>query len=651
MLSESRRGPIPSFFAEATRRWSEPRLRLPIAALVFAAVTVVTYLIADLRMFTGFMAYDDEGYMLTALKGYVEHGHLYDEVFTQYGPFYYEAWGGLFALLGLPIDHDTGRAVTMAAWIVSALTVGLATMRFSGSLLLGLGTQMLVFTAFGVLTNEPMHPGGIICLLLAALLAIACCVRDRPSPMSLALLGAAVAALMLVKINVGVFALVAVLLACAVSYPAVLERRWARPLVEAAFVALPVVLLASKFDEGWPRRLAVHIAVAALAVVIVLRARRSDRRADEELGWLLGGALVLGLVSCATILATGTSLDGLIQGLLRQPLRQSDAFTIPMQLDSRIYGLDLIALGAAAAYWYVSRERRGDPGPGWSALTSLFSVGVGLAMALSVTGKGFPFDAGEFPGYQFALLGFCWVALLRPDADRRRDVSFALLLLPPLAVAQALHVFPVAGSQTLFATFLLVPVGAVCIANGARGLHAALPAGAERRALAAVAACVAVVIGYMVVNSNLREPLKAAEYGHEIGVPLQLPGAESIHLLEEEADLYERISASIDRNCASLIMLPGMNSFYFWTEMEPPTGYTATGWPTLFDDEHQRQVIADIDPIENLCLLRNEPYAAGWSNGEIPDGPLVRYLESGFEPIGRWGDYELLRRQEAGTAS
>jgi len=651
MLPESRRGPIVSFYEEATRRWSNPRWRLPIAALAFAAVTAITCLIAHPRMFSGFMAYDDEGYMLTALKGFVNQGHLYDEVFTQYGPFYYEAWGGLFSLFGIPIDHDAGRTVTMIAWIVSALAIGLATARIAGSVLLGLGTQILVFSALGVLANEPMHPGGIICLLLAAIVAISCFVGDRPSPMSVALLGAAVAALILVKINVGIFASASVLLAAAVSYPAILERRWARPLVEVAFVAMPIVLLAGKFGEGWPRRLAIHLAVAALALVIVLRAQRVERRRNEELGWLLGGFLVLGLISCATILATGTSLDGLVQGLLRQPLRQSDAFTIPLQLDSRIYGLDLIALGAAVAFSYVSRGRDSEPGQGWLALTSLFSIGVGIAMALSVGGKGFPFDAGEWPGYQFALLGFCWVALLRPGADRRPNVSFPLLFLPLLAVPQALHVFPVAGSQTLFATFLLIPVGAICIVNGARGLFAAMPAGVERRALVGVAACVAVVLGYLVVNTNLREGLSAARYGYNAGVPLRLPGAESIHLLEEETELYEEISATIDRNCASLIMLPGMDSFYLWTEMEPPTGYTATGWPTLFDEDHQRQVIADIDPIENLCLLRNLPYAAGWGNGAIPDGSLVSYLESGFDPVGRWGDYELLRREGPGGSS
>src|SRR4029077_9963852 len=139
---EIRRGPMLSTMSQATRLWGDRRVRTAVAALAFAAVTFVTYLIAHPRMFTGFMGYDDEGYMLTALKGFVNHGHLYDDVFTQYGPFYYEAWGGLFSLVGNPITPDGGRAGGMVAWIVSSLAIGLATMRIAGSLLLGLGTQM-----------------------------------------------------------------------------------------------------------------------------------------------------------------------------------------------------------------------------------------------------------------------------------------------------------------------------------------------------------------------------------------------------------------------------------------------------------------------------------------------------------------------------
>ena len=84
-----------------------------------------------------------------------------------------------------------------------------------------------------------------------------------------------------------------------------------------------------------------------------------------------------------------------------------------------------------------------------------------------------------------------------------------------------------------------------------------------------------------------------------------------------------------------------MDSFYLWAQQEPPS-LTATGWETLFTDADQEQVIADTASTEELCLLRNKALAAGWGES---DGPLVRYLENGFRLIGKWGEYELLRRE------
>ncbi|HVY96075.1 MAG TPA: hypothetical protein VHA54_03845 [Solirubrobacterales bacterium] len=622
--------------------WARPRLRLAVTVLAFAAMTLVTYLIAHPKMFTGFMSYDDEGYMLTALKGFVNHGQLYDDVFSQYGPFYYEFWGGIFSTFGIAVTHDAGRTATMVAWILSGLLLGLATTRITGSLLLGLATQVLAFSALYVLTNEPMHPVGIIALLLAAIVAVSCFVRERSSPYAIAVLGALVAALVLVKINVGFFAFVSVAFAAVLSYPLLSTRRWPRPLVEAVFVALPVLLMLGKFDEGWARHYALHVACAAAAVVLALRARQPRQRPNEELRWLLGGFLVLAAVVCLTIVAAGTSVGGLVDGVVRQPLRQADAFTIPMQISRRFYAIDVLALGAAAAYWYAGRRRAAEPGPTWVAVTSLFSIGVGIVIALSVSGKALPFDAGTIAGFQLSMLPFAWVALLAVPS-RRPAVDFAALLLPLLAVLQGLHGYPVAGSQTLLSAFLMVPVGALCVGGGVRGLATVMPAGPDRRALAGFGAVAAVVLLWFVANGYLREPLDGARAAYDGGVPLALPGSHDIHLGEEEAQMYGKVTALIDRHCPAMVMLPGMDSFYLWSGQEPPS-YTATGWETLFDTAHQQRVIDDTRGIAGLCLLRNRERAAGW--GERP-GPLVTYLEHGFAPVATVDGYELLQRRGA----
>jgi hypothetical protein len=632
----------------ATGLWARSWVRLALAGAAFTAVTVVTVLIADPRLHTIFANYDDEGYMLTALQSFIDRGSLYDDVFTQYGPFYYEAWGGLFSIFGIPVDHDSGRTVTLVVWVLSSLAFGLATWRMTGSALLGLGAQMLGFGALGVLVNEPMHAGGMITLLLVAIVWAACLVGDRTSPWAMAALGGAVAALILTKVNVGGFALISLALVCVCSYSVLSSHRWLRPAVEVLFVALPLLLLSSKFGEEWARHYAVHVSVAALAVVAVLRARSLDQRPREELGWLVGGMLAVALTSCIAIVGSGTSIDGLIDGVIRQPLKQGDAFTIPLGLADRIWVFDAVALAGALAYWYAARGRGAGLSPGLQLVFSAFSVLVGLELALSVIGKTFPYDSLTMVGYPFSLLAFAWVALVPVPGAPDRPAKFARLLLPPLAVLQALHAFPVAGSQVMWSTFLLIPVGAICVANGVRGVAVALTVERERIAVAAAGAVAAVALTLFVADVTLKKPLDEARLVYDTRVSLDLRGAESVRLAPEEVEMYQEIVATINANCPAFLTEPGMNSFYIWTGQSPPTGQNATAWMTLFDADRQRRVVEETRSIEGLCLLRNNPLAAGWNKETVPSGPLIRYLSKGFTPLATVGSYELLRREGTG---
>lgn len=629
-----------SALSEVSQWWAKTPVRLVIAAVAFAAVTVITVLIARYQLFTLLQPYEDEGYMLVALKSFVHHGSLYDYVFTQYGPFFYDFWGGIFSLFGIPVTQSSGRIATLVVWVVVSLGLGLTTAWICRSLLLGLGVQAATFASLTVLINEPMHPGGLICLLLMALLAVACFMRERLSLLPAALLGGTVAALILVKINVGAFALVSVALVCVLTYPALASRRWIRIPVELFFVALPFLLMAGDLGEAWASHYAVHVAAASLAVVIVLRARELPSRSDEELWWLVGGFVAVGLAACLAIVGSGTSVSGLIEGVIRQPLRQGDAFTIPLGLANRTYLFDALAVLGAIGYLLL---RRRELGRGWVAAGSVLIVAIGAEMALSLIGKAFLVPT-SVPGYEFAFLGFAWLALI-PSTGEERSVTFARLFLPVLAVLQALHAYPVAGSQSFWATFLLIPVGVICIGTGVRQLLALIPEENGRYALGALAAAAGVVALGLVGNVTLREPLNGSRDLYASRVPLNLPGSGRVRLAPEEVDRYRAITNAIEANCASLLELPGMGNFYIWSEQEPPTGFVATAWPTLFDDAHQERVVEQTRSIPNLCLLRNQPLAEGWSAGPVPQGPLVAYLEDGFRPVFSRDGYELLRRE------
>jgi hypothetical protein len=624
---------------EASRFSRARGVRLGFGVLAFAVLTAVTYPIACYRIFTGFARYDDEGYLLISLKSFLDHGSLYDDVFTVYGPFYYEFWGGVFSIFGIPVNHDGGRTATMFVWVLSSLLIGLSTWRMTRSIPLGLATQIVVFGALASLVAEPMHPGGIIVLLVSTIVTISCFVRDRTSRFWMALLGGAVMALILVKINVGIFALAAVALVCVVSYSALARRRWLRLVVEVGFVALPLLLMASKAGEAWARHFAVHVTVAALAVVIALRARTDGHRDSKELWWLGGGLFAGGVTVSLATLASGTSPAGLIDGVIKLPLRFPSTYSDPLRLSNWTYVFDLLALAGALGYYYVARKREACSSLTWTALVSALSIVVGLDMAVF----------GSFHGSQLGPLCFAWVALIQPPGKRDDAIQFARLLLPPLAVLQALHAFPVAGSQVLWSALLLIPVGALCVANGVRRMAFTVGGRNQRRALFAIGTIAATVLMFDLVNIQLKQGLDQARAAYDSSVSLGLPGAEHVRVSPEKAERYQAIVAAIDKNCVSFLTLPGMDSFYFWTRQEPPTGYNVTAWTILFDDAHQQRVIQDTRSIDGLCLLENIPLAQRWDAGEIPTGPLVGYLHRGFVPIAEFDDFHLLKRAGSGS--
>ncbi|MCW2981901.1 MAG: hypothetical protein JWO14_3628 [Solirubrobacterales bacterium] len=623
------------------------RLRIGAAVIGFGLASLFAVLIAYPAIHVTFQ--EDEGYMLTTLKSFLHRGHLYDRVFSQYGPFYTEFWAGIFSLFGLPVTPDAARDLTMVAWVACSLGFGLAMLRITGSIFIGIAVQVLTFAMLTVLTGEPLHPGGLICMLLVAVVLVAGFVTDRRAELLMAALGALLAALVLTKINVGGLALISFGLVCTVTYPVLSARRLSRSAIELIFVLVPLLLVSSKAGEAWAWHLGLHVSIAAVGVVIALRARQSDRREDGELWWVVGGFLVLAVLICGTTIASGTSFGALFEGVVTQPLHQDEAFFLPLDLPAHIWAFDAVGLACALAYWAQARSAT----PASTVLrkaASVASVLLGIEIGLTLVANSLPANPVTLSGSPVSLLAFTWVALVPPLGGTRR-ASFAVLFLPTLAVLQPLHAFPVAGSQLYWGSFPLVGVAAICVANGARGLWAMTAERPEREVLFAFAALAALALTVFTVNGTVREPLIESRNAYGARQPLDLPGAADVRLEEGEDDGLRAITAAIVSNCpASFLAEPGMDSFYIWSQMEPPTGLNATAWMTLFDDAKQRQVIEETRSIERLCLLRDKGIAEFWSAGPVPRGPLVEYLHKGFRSIATFGEYELLRREGTGPS-
>jgi len=180
-----------------------------VAVVVYAAVALVAAVAAYLTIFTGFAPYDDEGTLLVTLNAFAHGDVLYRDIYSPYGPFYYEIFGGLFALTGHAVTTDVSRSIVVLIWVGTSLLFGLAAQRLTGYLALGVAGMLAAFAALFVLAGEPMHPQGLCVLLLGAFALLVVAEPRRRVGWAGAGAGALLAALTLTKVNLGVFAIAA----------------------------------------------------------------------------------------------------------------------------------------------------------------------------------------------------------------------------------------------------------------------------------------------------------------------------------------------------------------------------------------------------------------------------------------------------------
>lgn len=578
-----------------------------------------------MSIFSGFHAYDDEGYFLITLKDYLSGQPLLNPAVPIYGPFFFETMGGFFKVLGLAPGHDNGRIVTLAILLIASLLGGVAGYRLTRNLWLGLGAQLLTFGVLSALGNEPTSPSGMVSILLVCLVVAAAFRSERPRATAV-LIGAIVGALCLIKINVGAFAAVAVAFAWAASVP----QRWRRlllPLMALAITVLPAALMLPLLTSDWVLEFAIVVALSAAAVGVacVFAAPRSLPAASGR--WFAAGGTVLVIASLGVALVGGTRPEDFWNRLVVASLQFPRIFTLPLPLNA---GYDLIAALSFAAALALSV---------WSAIarapataTGLVRVGVGFFTWLSML---------LMPNSIFLLaLPLAWVAT-QASGDEGGDPagSYSRLLLPALAVLESLQAYPVAGTQLSLAAVCLVPVGAITLGDGIRQLRGA---GAARAATVKAVSWVAPAALVINVAVFLLLALTVTA-GFRTGTPLGLPGAETIRLPAQQATQLRRLVAAINRDCSSFVTFPGMNSFYIWTAEDPPTQVRVEIWWLILDGNEQQSVVQQLAGKPRLCVVKNQQVIDMWAEGRpVPRRPLVDYIDGNFADGGSYGDYQLL---------
>lgn len=622
----------------------------------YGALAVAFAVVGYFGLFTQFRDYDDEGYIALSIKEFVAGHALYGDVYSQYGPFLHELWGGVFAISGAQVTPTAVRALSLVTWIGISLTAGFAVHRLTRRMTLGLAGALLAFAAAQRITAEALQPAGLVTLLVLGIGAAAATLGDRRPRAALGLMGALLAALVLTKINVGVFAIAAVVFALATTAPVLARQRWLGPAVAAACIGLPVILMWPDLGAEWAQDFAMIVAfgMAALAIAVVGRRPATEPPWPDSRAMLALAAGFAGgvLVMVAVILVTGTSIGDLIEGVLIEPLGQRDAWSVVAELPRAV--VDLTLIGCVAAFVMRRRVDTGEPRPA-SAAGAIARIASGLIVLFGAASI-MPIDLVPAPTVLGLAAPLAWLAACPPTSGPGHAGPFVRVLLAALALLGMLHAYPVFGSQAGLAAVPFVPVGALVLSDGLRELEASSTAWAATRGFA-LASVLTFALGALMVKLVAQTVVQPGLSTHKTwadGRPLPFGSANRVRLPPNLSTTYAGVVTQLRLRCDNFVSLPGMNSFYLWAGIDPPTGLNTTSWMYLLDEDQQQRIVDAVRPVRRLCAVRNDALLRWWVKGPPPgrprsapppDRPLLRFINDDFRTVDQVGDYRIMVRR------
>jgi hypothetical protein len=603
--------------------------------LVFTLVFAVLLVEAAAVMFSVFMFYDDEGYVLISLRNFAEHGALYRDVYSQYGPFPFVLYAGLHAL-GLPFTHVAERIVTLVAWGGAALAGAAWARHATRSLSVSLAVLASVFGYLWVMTSEPCHPGGLIALLTALLAATGCrCIETERMWGWAVTTGAIGAALILTKINVGGFVALSALAWMLLHHRSEAVRRWSPLLLLAGACLLPLGLMHTLLAAGWVRTFALMFACSAMAAIIAVMPRGLPCVTGRTV-WMLvaaGGGVAGGVL--VVVWSRGTAFADLMNGILVAPLKQPIAFSLRYNWPSWARLLAFGSLGACVLAWLL----RGRHASRIDTAVAVLRIAAAAGFAMAILR--FPYTSPD--RLVFALSAPCLWLFLWPLTGEDARLCAARTWGGFLFLGQYLHPFPVTGSQIAWGTFLALPLAAIAAYGAAGWLRERyLPAVTARTRALRLSASVAV--GIFAVAAAVRFGQVALRYRG--GSDLALPGAEPIRLPSDSAAAFRVITLNAVAHGDMLFSMPGMFSLNLWSGLPTPTLANVTHWFSLLDEARQRAIITALEAHPRACVIVERGHVDYLRNhGLPPSGVLYDFLAANFVPAFKVDNFEFCVRR------
>lgn len=627
----------------ATECWST---RVIGSVLVFLlAVTGVTF--ATYHMLNHFPAWDDEGYMMLTVQRMLAGHPLYVDGSVPYGPFYYLTRWCVHALCGVPVNNDSFRLTAIVEWTASAAFFAVAAWRLLNRSLFAIPLALCCFVAglihLQAIAWEPGHPQETLVLLLSTALLIGSSFSSRKVWLSSFGLGSCCAAILLTKINVGVFFLLAVLLAMTASGHPGRVFRLLRFLVLIAALVLPILLLKSHLHEPWAQKFSALVIVSLFSCFLIA-ARPGPVMASRPM--MLGfcsGLLSVTLLCVGFVMLHGGSPAELLNSILLKALRFPAVFGWPLKQSSfhttlafaggLIAGIQLLP---KSARWKRFIEETGLPVLKLLLGITILLVACKFSVVTQLSGENWPFS--------FAA-GFLWLVLVPPRNKATNEFgSFARKLIAFTASLQVLQLYPVPGEQVYIGTITVILLGTILLGDAFTAVAAALAEHATSPALwLRLGACSLGIIPVGVLLDHVR--MEKRGY-YSVG-EVSFPGCHLVRMPEDQASIYRCLADTMRASADTFVCKFGFNSLYFWSGKEPASTIPVSHSWQLFDATQQGQLLAANRPVKNLVFVDHPGFAPLERMFPIEkrEIPFFTYVQQEMQPRFRVGDFKLYTRR------
>jgi hypothetical protein len=620
------------------------------ASLLIALVGAATVCVPMMAWITlhNFAFFDDEGYYLLALAGIAHHHPLYVQIYGTYGPAYYLLYLAAFWLLHLPFTPDAARLLTVVLWATCCLLSGLLVWRACRSIALAFGAVLVSYGwLVGVGTSGELYAAFLIIPLqlgLAMTLPGALAHRRRSA---LVICGALIGTILLIKVNVGIFTLVAVgVVAAGTGIGGLTIPRWLRWTTWALALAIPFALVIALVHHSWVQEYLAGCEAAVGALLISTRATSrlptSGLSASSPFAWLAAGGLGASLWYVVAVAHAGTPVATILNSTFVVPLSQTHAFVAPIPID----GLEAATMAIVALYSSVLVWRCQIGGssrtPRLLTILGITKIAAGAAIILwGITGD---FSLG--PAF-----GAAWMAVAgfssQPDSlhPRRQELIW---LVAAFGVFQQLQMYPVAGIQVASGTLWLGLAGLIMVDDGlrllaTRGIRAE---GSTRQTGVHGLGIYRTLAAAIVVATLASQAAITLATSPTDTVSLGLRGSSWIYLTRPQVRVLQSVTRYLQRECSTFISVPGIDSLYTWAGEQPPLGLLVDDWLYLVSVREQEAVLRNLQYRPRVCAVINPGVIRFWQHGTpLPPEPILSALARDFVRVRTYGGFEILRRR------